>query len=260
MKRTINLKGTAKELAQQLSEESCKKTIVIFGFCKAIFDGRIKSFLPGGDRLLIVKKDESLILHGSKGVKPLNWQKSGAGKINYSAKGSTLVVSTFRPKTKETLEILFTQVYQTTTFDDHDSATLNIFGSESDLSDYLFDHPEIIGPDFQPTTREYETPFGFIDLRGVDKHGNIIIVEVKKQSATPADAHQLKRYVDYFQDVEKVSVRGVLVAAGFSEKVLSLLRIYDFKPVVVFWQEIFPSKATLNMSHTLDDFYNNNPK
>jgi len=254
MTKITNFQGPIETIAQQLSLESCKKMIVIFGFCNAIFDGRIKSYLPGGDRLLIVKKDESLILHGSKGVKPLNWQKGGAGKIHYTTKGDSLVISTFRPKTHETLEIVFSRVYQATTYDDHDSATLDIYGSESDLSNYLFSHPEIIGKDFQPTTREYETPYGFIDLRGVDNRGNIIIVEVKKRSATPADAHQLKRYVDYFRDVENVQVSGILVATSFSERVMTLLNTYHLKAVAVLWQEIFPAKASEKASRTLDDF------
>ncbi|MFW9924640.1 MAG: endonuclease NucS [Candidatus Thorarchaeota archaeon] len=254
MSRVKQYFDSVDNIAKILTEEACKKMLVIFGFCSAIFDGRIKSYLPEGDRILIVKKDESLILHGAKGVKPLNWQMAGAGKINYIAEKDQLIVRTFRPKTEESLEIIFEQVYHTAIFDAIDSASLSIYGSESDLSNYLFDHPKIIDENFQPTAREFETPFGFLDLRGVDKQGNIIIIEVKKRSASPNDAHQLKRYVEYFGQIEKVKVRGILVAKDFSSKVMNILEANNLEAVEVPWQEIFPALANEKPSITLDDF------
>ncbi|NHJ48787.1 MAG: DUF91 domain-containing protein, partial [Asgard group archaeon] len=158
------------------------------------------------------------------------------------------------PKTKETLEIFFTEIYQATIYNASDSATLSIYGSESDLSDYLFNHPEIISQDFQPTSREYETPFGFIDIRGVDKQGNIVIIEVKKQAATLADAHQLKRYVEYFVEQEKVSVKGILVAKDFSSKVMNIIEANNLEAVAINWLEIFPALANEKPSVTLEDF------
>ncbi|MHA1211039.1 MAG: endonuclease NucS domain-containing protein [Candidatus Heimdallarchaeota archaeon] len=254
MTRTTTITGNFTKIASELTSAACKKMNVLFGSCSAIFDGRIKSYLPEGDRLLFIKKDETLILHGAKGVKPLNWQIGGAGKINYLAEGDKLLVKTYRPKTKESLEIIFTAIYQITIFDAHDAASLSIYGSEADLSNYLYDHPTIIDKDFQPTAREYETPFGFLDLKGVDREGNIIIIEVKKRNATPADAHQLKRYVEYFEDVEKVKVKGILVANGFSQKVTAVLQANNLTAVAVPWQEIFPTLANERPSTTLDDF------
>ena len=204
--------------------------------------------------MLFVKKDETLVLHGSKGLKPLNWQLGGAGKINYLFEDGKIVVRTFRPKTKETLEIFFEEIYQATIYDAHDSASLSIYGFESDLSNYLYKYPEIIDRDFQPTAREFETPFGFLDLKGVDKEGTPIIVEVKKRGATPADAHQLKRYVEYFEEVEKRKVKGILVAKSFSRKVMNVLTANNLEAVEVPWQEIFPSLANEKPNVTMDDY------
>ncbi|NHK30613.1 MAG: DUF91 domain-containing protein [Asgard group archaeon] len=260
MNKISNLPISFDELSKKLTDASCKQMIILFGSCVAIFDGRIKSYLPLGERLLIVKKDESLILHGSSLVKPLNWQKAGAGKIEYLSNDKQLVVKTYRPKTKESLEIVFDKVFQAIIFNALDSASLSIYGSESDLSDYLFNHPEIISKEFQPTTREYETPFGFIDIRGVDKKGNIIIIEVKKRAAAPADAHQLKRYVDYFNDVEKIEVKGILVAKDFSNKVMAILETNNLEAVAVNWLEIFPALANEKPAVTMDDFIENSEK
>ena len=243
------------KIVKDFDNAYCKKMLLLFGACYAIFDGRIKSFLPIGDRFLVIKKDETLILHGSKGLKPLNWQLGGAGKINFVVENDKLVVRTFRPKTKESLEIIFETVYESMIFDAHDSASLSIYGSESDLSNYLFNNPTIIDKDFQPTAREFETPFGFLDLRGVDKEGNIIIIEVKKRNASPADAQQLKRYVEYFEKVEKVKVRGILVAQGFPKKVMNVLSVNNLEAVEVPWQEIFPALSTEKPAVTMDDFF-----
>ena len=253
MERTENGPSDLEQLARKLMAERCAKMLVLFGSCTAIFDGRIKSYLPLGDRLLFVKKDETLVLHGSTGLKPLNWQLAGAGRINFTAEGGKLIVRSFRTKTKETMEISFETVYQTTFYDAHDSAKLSIYGSESDMSDYLFAHPEIIAKDFQPTTREFNTPFGYLDLRGVDKEGNIIIIEVKKRAATPADAHQLLRYKRYFEEVEEVKVRGILVAKSFSAKVMNVLQLAELEAVAVPWEEIFPPLAK-EKPVTMDQF------
>jgi hypothetical protein len=255
MSRTTELSiNNLPSAVKELNASSCKKMIVIFGSCRAIFDGRIKSFLPTGDRLLFVKKDESLILHGTTNVKPLNWQKGGAGKINFLLEEGKLVVKTFRPKTKESLEIIYQDLYQLIIYDAHDTAELSVYGSEHDLSDYLFEHPEIIDDDFQPTAREFETPFGFLDLRGVDREGNIIIIEVKKRAASPADAYQLQRYQEYFAKIEQVHVRGILVAQKFSAKVMNILQAAGLEAVAIPWQEIFPTLSQEKPAITIDDF------
>ncbi|MBD3189191.1 MAG: DUF91 domain-containing protein [Candidatus Heimdallarchaeota archaeon] len=257
MAKITNSHSEITKLVRQLSEENCQKMLLLFGSCTAVFDGRIKSYLPLGDRLLIIKRDETLILHGATGLKPLNWQLPGAGKIRYLNRDGKLVVHTYRPKTKETLEIIFGEVYQSTIFDAHDSAKLSIYGSESDLSDYLFAHPDIIDENFQPTAREFETPFGFLDIRGVDREGNIIIIEVKKRAATPADAHQLKRYQEYFEEVENVEVQGILVAKKFSKKVMNILEAANLEALAIPWQEIFPANIKRKRV-TIDQFFDGN--
>ncbi|NHJ84092.1 MAG: DUF91 domain-containing protein [Asgard group archaeon] len=258
MNKARILTGDLNKIANELNNESCKKMSMIFGSCTAIFDGRIKSYLPEGDRLLFVKKDETLVMHGPIGLKPLNWQMAGAGKINYLVEDNNLVVRTYRPKTKETLEIFFTEVYQVVILDAIGTVSMNIYGSESDLSNYLYEHPSIIDKDFQPTAREFETPFGFLDLKGVDKQGNIMIIEVKKRSATPADAYQLKRYVEYFAEIEKVPIKGILVAQHISQKVMNILQANNLEAVEVPWQEIFPALSTEKPAITIDDFLPNN--
>ena len=95
-------------------------------------------------------------------------------------------------------------------------------------------------------------------LHRLDAEERKIIVEVKKQAATPSDAHQLKRYRDYFeQSGEKY--RGILVSAHTPDKVLQYLQQQNLEAVCVPWQEIFPTiKRPRKL--TLDKWLDNDEK
>ena len=68
------------------------------------------------------------------------------------------------------------------------------------------------------STMNKREDFGIIDIFGRDSSSKLVAVEVKKQQAVLADAHQLKRYIDYFKK-QGQEVRGVLVAAVFPSRV-----------------------------------------
>ena len=55
-----------------------KKTLVVAGSCKVIYDGRASSKLDLGERLLLVKSDGAILVHRSFGYVPVNWQPSGS--------------------------------------------------------------------------------------------------------------------------------------------------------------------------------------
>ena len=215
------------------------KMILIAGRCTAVFDGRIKSTLEEGDRFLLIKKDLSIVLHGPTGVKPLNWQKPLAGPIEFRIKDSSLEMVTRRTKTKETLIISFIKLTNISIWHATDETALEVYGDESDLVKYLVANPHLIDEGFQILKTEYSTDVGPVDIRGISKYGEAI-VEVKKRKATPADAHQLKRYIEYFQDIEKKDVRGILVAPEFPKKVLRYLEEHSLEPKTIHWKEIFP--------------------
>ncbi|MHA1345424.1 MAG: endonuclease NucS domain-containing protein [Candidatus Heimdallarchaeaceae archaeon] len=229
------------------------KMILIAGRCKAIFDGRIKSTLAEGDRFLMIKKDLSIILDGPIGVKPLNWQKPLAGPIEFKLSSSLLEMVTHRTKTKETLIITFTNLANISVWHATDETELEIYGDESDLVKYLVANPDLIEEGFQILRTEYSTDVGPVDIRGMSKSGEAII-EVKKRNATPANAHQLKRYIEYFQSTEKKSVRGILVATEFPKKVLAYLEQNNLEAKIIHWKEIFPM-IKRPKSAKLEDFF-----
>ncbi|MCG3218352.1 MAG: DUF91 domain-containing protein [Candidatus Heimdallarchaeota archaeon] len=240
------------ELSKKLAKAFGKKMINIYGECQASFDGRIKSFIPWGHRVIILKKDGSFLMHSTEGVKPVNWQLPGAGEFSFSVEDDQLKIYTLRTKTKETMTTHFRAIHLVFLYDAYDHGTLNIYGSEADLVKYLTDHPGLIDETLQITQTEYETPVGFIDIRGVNSKGETIIVEVKKRAATPEDGHQLKRYVESLEEKDGQKIWGYLVAPSFPSKVRNYLSENNLKAVEIPWEEIFPTVT--KPTTTLDDF------
>lgn len=236
-------------LISELSDHLNKNIIQIFGRCTARFDGRINSELGDGDRILLIKPDGTLLLHGFSGVKPLNWQKPGAGRIEFRIVSATddnaswiLEMYTYRPKTKESFSIAFDILYNISVFAGKDEVNLHIAGNEADLQDYLVTHPEVIEEGFKILDREIETPLGFIDLLGIDKDNIKVYIELKKGSITPADVFQLQRYRNV---IEKTLLnehfRTMLIGSSIADKSKSYLKKHHCEYKELKWQEIFPT-------------------
>ncbi|MHA1686822.1 MAG: endonuclease NucS domain-containing protein [Candidatus Heimdallarchaeaceae archaeon] len=229
------------QLIERLNQNVGKRMILIAGYCSAYFDGRIKSTLEGGERLLIIKHDLSILMHGPEGVKPLNWQKPHAGPIKFRiSKNAQLEMFTQRTKTKEILIISFSKVLFSILWYAHDDTKMSIYGDESDLVKYLVKHPEVIEKGLAIIQTEYNTEVGPVDIRAQDKNGKDVIIEVKKRQATPADAHQLKRYIEYFQERLHKNTRGILVAPSFPNQVIKYLDMHKLEYKEVPWSDIFP--------------------
>jgi RecB family endonuclease NucS len=259
IKPILNLSNEPNKLILQLNKILRKYMIIITGSCSAIFDGRIKSTLSEGDRLLIIKKDESIILNNPIGVKPVQWQKPGVGKVNFTVnKDNQVRMETYRPKTDESFFITFSIIYFAFAY--YSKTDLEIsetIGDEKDLVNYLIQHPEIIEEGLEIIEKEKEIDFGFIDIFARDKNSNLVVIEVKKQSATPNDAYQLKRYIEFFGN-QGIYVRGILVANNFPSKVVKYLKNYELDSCEVPWQKIFPTikrPSSIIRTQNLDNFF-----
>ena len=231
-----------------------KTAMYILGNCTANFDGRIKSELKFGSRFLIIKSDTSIILHGDTSVKPLNWQKAYDGKIEFSYTNKGLEMYTYRPKTNETFKIFFSEVIHAFSFYSCDSTRLEIDGDERDLVKYLVSNPNAIEEGITIVSREKETLVGFIDIEAIDRNGKTIIIEVKKQKATPKDAYQLLRYIETLEKQQKVRYRGMLISAGTPIKVKEFLKQNNLEWLDVQWQELFPSLKRAKTKNLTDYF------
>lgn len=104
-----------------------------------------------------------------------------------------------------------------------DNKELELAGYEEDMREMIIRNPDIIEKGFRPTSKEYSTPYGFIDIIGKDKDGKITILELKSRKAGTNAVKQLKRYLKHFSD-HKNFVRGILVAPSLTDDALELLK------------------------------------
>ena len=250
-------------LQEELSTHLERNMIVIIGICDSVFDGRIKSTLPKGDRVLIIKKDGSILLHNVSGTRPVQWQKARAGKITFvvtkeNNENELLTMESYRPKTDESFFISFYQIFFAFAAQMHETPLIEaqIIGDEKDFVDQLVKQPQLIEPGLKIIEREKEISVGFIDIFAHDLENTQVVIEVKKQSATLPDAHQLHRYIEYFKNRGE-QVRGILVATHIPKRVHNYLQGHDLEACTIPWQELFPTiqrPSNTIRSKTLDSF------
>jgi len=204
---------------------SKKAVIVIMACCKVIYEGRARSKLGSGDRMIVIKSDGSFMVHQNINLEPVNWQPPKSN-CKASMKKGLIYLEGSRRTPSERLQVEIHNTYMASYFIGEDSKDLELTGYEEDMRDMIFKTPDIIEEGFRPSNREYQTSNGFIDVLGKDIDGNLIVLELKSRRAGLNAVKQLKRYLDDFSDHKKF-VRGILVAPSVTDDALALLE--EFK-------------------------------
>ncbi len=227
-----DFKPFIKEIQNALSSN---KTITIFCNCSVLYSGRAESELEEGDRLIIIKSDNTLLVHQPEGNTPINYMKTGSA-IDIVDLGHGLLLKCQNQKLKETLEIFIDDIYGIHSYKLDDGKKLQLVGNERDMSDMLKDNPKMVAKDFVPLSREEHTKFGFIDVFGHDGKGNLVIVECKRYSAGLSAVQQLRRYVEKIielKGVDKSKVRGIIAAPDIAKNAEEMLQKWGFSFVKV---------------------------
>lgn len=208
------------ELIRELLDS--KRTAAIMANCSVSYNGRAKSYLEKGDRLIVIKADSTILVHQPAGSNPINYMKQDT---QFVLEGNVLHAR----NAKEFLDIEFHEVYSVLARDLKDGHELEIHGTERQMSDMLYSNPEMIEKGFKPLSREEHTKYGFIDLFGYDSSGRLAVVECKRYSATLDAVTQLRRYVEKIASVKGVSaVRGILAAPNISPNAKKMLEDYGY--------------------------------
>jgi len=85
-----------------------------------------------------------------------------------------------------------------------------------DLEPWLASNPEIIGPDIMIIGRQVPTKSGLIDLLGIDRSGNTVIIEIKR-AELPRET--LAQAIDYASDVAEWTVERLSkICADYTRK------------------------------------------
>ncbi|AFD00117.1 putative nuclease of the RecB family [Methanocella conradii HZ254] len=216
---------SADEALQALNESLSsirRRMVTIVGCCKVDYTGRAKSFLDYGDRLVIVKADGTVMVHGNEKREPVNWQPPGTS-VKYMVEEG-LIIEARRASPTETMRIHFKSIQALSIFTLNDGAEINIVGEEADIVDRIESDPSIIEEGLRVVRREKATSSGFIDLLCEDRNGVTVIVEVKRTSISPNAVYQMEAYLaDFKKKNDKAIVRGILCAPRVSEMARTLI-------------------------------------
>lgn len=260
-----------KELIEEYA--SRKYTLQLNGLCSVNYQGRAKSKLDRGERIVIKKQDSALLVHGPDNYQPKNWQPEvdsfkvyiddeyelldGDGRSSSTsgdAQHDELVLEARRGSPEELVEIRFEEIDFVMVDKMVDKSELKIRGHEVDIHESIEENPEIVEEGLKVIERERETPAGFIDVFARDGDDNYVVIEVKRNPDYNT-VLQLQRYVDEIEDEFKGEIRGILVAPKMTEKVLDYLEERGLEFVDVDMEDVIASYEAIDRSQReISDF------
>ena len=215
---------------QAIASNEC---ITFFCQCEIRYSGRAEAHLPVGDRIIIIKSDNTLLVHQPEGSAPINYMKDGS-KIEIEPKEHHVVIKSQNQKYKDHLEIDVYLIHNLISHRLEDGQKIHLEGTERDMSDMIYNNPELISKDFKPLSREEHTKYGFIDVFGHNKKKELVIVECKRYTASLDAVTQLRRYVEKMKSLKGVkNVTGVVAAPKISPNALKMLSDWGFTFIAI---------------------------
>lgn len=210
------------------------KTVILVCNCSVRYSGRAESFLSDGDRIIIIKQDGTLLVHQPNGNTPVNYMKNASVDLNTHE--GRLVLSSQNLADKEYLDILINKAHSCLFYSLEDNASIELVGSERDMSQMIFNNPALIEPGFKPLSTEEHTKYGFIDVFGYDKNNVLVVIECKRYTADLKAVDQLERYVRKIKQMKGLKeVRGIIASPKISPNALHMLQDHKFE-----WRSVSP--------------------
>ncbi len=228
-----------------------KTTLILMGESMIDYNGRARSFLDWGERTIMVKQDNTVLVHQPIMREPVNWQPAESN-IKFSVnKNNQLIMRVHHTKPPEKMKIIFRSIKSILISSLVDKANLVIAGMEADVVNKIVSNPDLIEEGLRISKREKHVKSGMIDLYGYDIDHTPVIIEVKRSLATISAVHQLRMYVnDIKNDVKEAQVRGILCAPRVPDMVKHLLGDYGLE-----WREVEHSAVLPDdWQKTLKDF------
>jgi RecB family endonuclease NucS len=227
-----------------------KTMLLMMGECMVDYQGRARSLLDWGERLIMIKQDGTVLVHQPVMREPVNWQPSGSIS-EFKTRNDQLILSCRHLRPAEKMKVTFRQLKLVTATTLVDRANLIIAGMEIDVVNQIISNPTIIEEGLRIVKREKLVKTGSIDLFGFDKNHIPVVIEVKRSLATISSIHQLRMYVkDIKKDRKEPKIRGILCAPRVPDMVKKLLEEHGLE-----WREV-ERKIILpdNRQRTLKEF------
>jgi RecB family endonuclease NucS len=196
--------------------------LIVAGNCHVYYSGRAKSTLELGERLLIIKEDGSLLVHRPTGYEPVNWQPAGS-LFHVQVNEEELEIHGIRQKPRESVRITFKDIFLVSALSLSDSGDFLLYATEDDMHRAILLKPDLFEEGFKPISWEKKVEPGFVDIYGEDKNGKLVIVEVKRKTASKEAALQLAKYIEPIKAKVNRELRGVLVAPRLGKDVQRML-------------------------------------
>jgi endonuclease len=180
---------------------------LVIARCSVDYAGRLSAHLPVATRLIMVKADGSVLVHGDGGsYKPLNWMSP---PCRLTESESTWVVT---GKSGETLTVHIDEVLSDTSHPLGEDPGLVKDGVEAHLQELLAAQLNVLGEGWRLVRREFPTAIGPVDIMCRDALGISVAVEVKRRGEIDG-VEQLTRYLELLnRDPLLAPVQGVFAA------------------------------------------------
>lgn len=165
--------------------------------CEIEYDGRGATSLGRGHRVILIKDDGSVIIHGPTGVKPLNYMRNVADASEETASDGARVLSV-TGQGGEILSVVMHRIVMDMTLETpFDGERPRRSGTERQLQEWASrsENWASILPGSSFIRREARTSNGSIDLVGRLDDGGVLLVEVKRIGHRN-DVFQVLRYAD----------------------------------------------------------------
>ncbi|MDY6770926.1 MAG: endonuclease NucS [Candidatus Nanohaloarchaea archaeon] len=250
------VQGPSLEQARDLVEQYIARPYVlqVTGLCSVNYQGRAKSKLDRGERLVIVKQDNALLVHGPEQYQPKNWQPE-TDSFDVRIDGDELVLDSRRHDPQETVTIRFEELEMIYVTQMVDRSDLQVRGHEVDIHEAIEEEPDIVEDGLTVVEREKDTPAGFIDVFARDTDDKLVVIEVKR-NPDHNSVLQLNRYMDEIEDeFPGRELRGILVAPKASDSVQDYLAERDLEFVEVEMEDVISDYDQFRESQSnLDQF------
>lgn len=211
---------------------------LVIGNCRVDYEGRASSTLEWGERIVIVKADGSILVHRPIGYEPVNWQPQGCLFQVDMPSERVLRIRAFRRQPREIVNIYFDRIRLIFSSRLDDSGEFYLHVSEEQMKDALLSRPEMLEPHFKAIDYERKVEPGFVDVYGVDKDRNLVVVEIKRNPIGRDAVLQLKRYMDAIRKETGQFVRGMVVGPSLRKGAQTLLATLNLE-----FKQLSPKKC-----------------
>jgi len=210
------------------------KVLILAGNCTVNYEGRAASKLTWGERVLVIKADGSVLIHRRTGYEPVNWQPAKCQFRVAIEDGGLLNIVATRQKPRESLKLVFDDVAVVLALTLSDEGEFAMHVTEEQMKRAIMTEPSLIEPGLKLISEERKMgDSGFTDVYAEDSHGQLVVIEIKRNPASRDAALQLNRYVATLRKRVNRPVRGILAAPELKSGTSTLLTKlgFDFKQI-----------------------------